>query len=180
MSNMIAGPGIAGKTCPYCQTPIKPNVPVHVCDACGIPHHLECWQQNGGCTTFGCSGAGTAGVQVNTGPPVFPPAYGQQPQQYFQPSYQPGYRAPDYPAALIQNIRDYLVESILVTLFCCPLLGIIAIVYSVQARTKKSVGDYTGALAAANIAKTLVWVSLGLVLGLSVLVLLIELASGGY
>lgn len=53
--------GLVGKSCPYCQTPIKPNTTVRVCEACGIPHHSECWQDNGGCTTFGCpSRAGTA------------------------------------------------------------------------------------------------------------------------
>ena len=59
-----------GKTCPYCQTPIKPGVPVAVCSACGMPHHAECWHENGRCTTFGCSGrpagsdAGAAPVSV--------------------------------------------------------------------------------------------------------------------
>jgi len=45
-----------GKTCPYCQYPIKPAASVKVCPSCGIAHHNECWQQNGGCTTFGCTG----------------------------------------------------------------------------------------------------------------------------
>ena len=46
-----------GKTCPYCQTPIKPGGQVTICSACGMPHHAECWQENHGCTTFGCQGA---------------------------------------------------------------------------------------------------------------------------
>ena len=45
-----------GKTCPYCQYPIKPAASVKVCPSCGIAHHNECWQQSGGCTTFGCTG----------------------------------------------------------------------------------------------------------------------------
>lgn len=45
----------AGKTCPYCKTEIKPEEEVKVCPACGIPHHLGCWEENKGCTTFGCS-----------------------------------------------------------------------------------------------------------------------------
>lgn len=46
-----------GKTCPFCQAPIKPGVSVEVCPMCKIPHHAECWRQNGGkCTTYGCSG----------------------------------------------------------------------------------------------------------------------------
>lgn len=45
-----------GKTCPFCQTPIKPDAGHVVCPECHIPHHSECWSSNGGCTTFGCVG----------------------------------------------------------------------------------------------------------------------------
>lgn len=45
-----------GKTCPYCQYPIKPGEPVIECGQCGMPHHKACWEHNGGCTTYGCSG----------------------------------------------------------------------------------------------------------------------------
>ncbi|MHB0935559.1 MAG: RING finger protein [Armatimonadota bacterium] len=48
---------IVGKTCPYCQTPIKPNAAAVVCSACEMPHHAECWQENGRCTTYGCNGS---------------------------------------------------------------------------------------------------------------------------
>jgi hypothetical protein len=47
---------VIGKNCPYCQTPIKPGAPVTVCTSCGMPHHADCWQENHGCTTFGCQG----------------------------------------------------------------------------------------------------------------------------
>lgn len=46
-----------GRTCPYCQSVIKPGTAVQVCNRCLIPHHEECWQANGGCTTYGCSRA---------------------------------------------------------------------------------------------------------------------------
>jgi hypothetical protein len=45
---------VIGKTCPYCQTPIKPGIPVVICPECKIPHHKECWEENVGCTTYGC------------------------------------------------------------------------------------------------------------------------------
>lgn len=45
-----------GKTCPYCQCPIKIEVTVQVCPICKIPHHYECWIENTGCTTFACTG----------------------------------------------------------------------------------------------------------------------------
>lgn len=45
-----------GKTCPYCKTPLTENDAIAVCGVCDMPHHLSCWQDNKGCTTFGCSG----------------------------------------------------------------------------------------------------------------------------
>jgi uncharacterized RDD family membrane protein YckC len=50
-----------GKTCPYCQFPIKAESEIHLCTGCKIAHHRECWQENGGCTTLGCSGTAYAG-----------------------------------------------------------------------------------------------------------------------
>lgn len=44
-----------GKICPFCKTEIKDGDAVKVCPACGIPHHEACWEENKGCTTFGCS-----------------------------------------------------------------------------------------------------------------------------
>jgi hypothetical protein len=43
-----------GKTCPFCQYAIKSERDAVLCPACKVPHHRECWQENGGCTTFGC------------------------------------------------------------------------------------------------------------------------------
>ena len=44
-----------GKICPFCKTQIVETDTVKVCPACGIPHHEGCWNENHGCTTFGCS-----------------------------------------------------------------------------------------------------------------------------
>lgn len=44
-----------GKICPFCKTEITESDAVKVCPACGIPHHEGCWEENHGCTTFGCS-----------------------------------------------------------------------------------------------------------------------------
>lgn len=44
-----------GKVCPFCKTEIKDGDNVKTCEACGIPHHQECWDENKGCSTFGCS-----------------------------------------------------------------------------------------------------------------------------
>ncbi len=45
---------VAGKLCPYCQNRIAVDSEATICPACNTPHHTECWNYNGGCTTFGC------------------------------------------------------------------------------------------------------------------------------
>jgi len=40
--------------CPYCQTKIKNQNEAVTCVLCGTPHHADCWNENGGCTTYGC------------------------------------------------------------------------------------------------------------------------------
>jgi len=54
-----------GKTCPYCQFPIKQESEVVQCRACQVPHHRECWEENGGCTTFGCNSNSYQAVAEN-------------------------------------------------------------------------------------------------------------------
>ena len=44
-----------GKICPFCKTEIKENEETIVCPSCNTPHHKGCWEENKGCTTFGCS-----------------------------------------------------------------------------------------------------------------------------
>ena len=51
------------------------------------------------------------------------------------------------------NVPDYLIPSILATLFCCQIFGIIAIVYSALASGEKSTGNYQKAISHANNAK---------------------------
>jgi hypothetical protein len=43
-----------GRICPFCQFTVKNDITLVICSTCGIPHHLECWELNGGCTIFGC------------------------------------------------------------------------------------------------------------------------------
>ena len=45
-----------GKSCPYCQFPLKEQDAIVVCSECAMPHHQECWTENRGCTTYGCEG----------------------------------------------------------------------------------------------------------------------------
>ncbi len=43
------------KICPYCKTEIKEGEALTECVSCLSPHHTSCWEENRGCTTFGCS-----------------------------------------------------------------------------------------------------------------------------
>ena len=44
-----------GKICPFCKMEINDGDAVKVCPKCNVPHHEGCWEENNGCTTFGCS-----------------------------------------------------------------------------------------------------------------------------
>jgi TM2 domain-containing membrane protein YozV len=43
--------------CPYCRAPFEPDEPVVTCEACSTPHHADCYEENKGCTVFGCAKA---------------------------------------------------------------------------------------------------------------------------
>jgi hypothetical protein len=45
---------LVGKICPFCKTAIQPDEEMKVCNSCQMPHHQSCWDENKGCTTFGC------------------------------------------------------------------------------------------------------------------------------
>jgi interferon-induced transmembrane protein len=68
-----------------------------------------------------------------------------------------------------QQIPNYLVQSILVTLCCCLPFGIVAIVYSAQVNPKLAAGDMEGALDASAKAKMWAWISFGCGAAFSVL-----------
>lgn len=46
-----------GATCPICQTTVGLGEPVMVCPLCEQVHHRECWNDVGGCATYGCENA---------------------------------------------------------------------------------------------------------------------------
>ncbi|MCL4783694.1 MAG: TM2 domain-containing protein [Bryobacterales bacterium] len=48
---------MSAPVCPYCRTPMEDETALVVCPACSTPHHRECWEENGGCTVFGCAEA---------------------------------------------------------------------------------------------------------------------------
>ncbi|MFN2457907.1 MAG: CD225/dispanin family protein [Chitinophagaceae bacterium] len=62
--------------------------------------------------------------------------------------------------------KNWLAESILVTIFCCLPFGIVGIVNASQVNSKYASGDHEGAIRAANEAakwtKIAFWVGLGI------------------
>lgn len=61
-----------------------------------------------------------------------------------------------------REVPNYLVQSILVTLFCCLPFGVVAIVFAAQVNSKLEAGDYEGAVEASNKAKLFCWISFGI------------------
>lgn len=57
-------------------------------------------------------------------------------------------------------VNDYLIPNILVTLLCCPILGIVGIAYSVASRGAKRRGDWVQAGVEAENAKSMFWLTL--------------------
>ncbi len=64
-------------------------------------------------------------------------------------------------AGMPPQVPNYLVQAILVTIFCCLPFGIVSIVFAAQVNGKVALGDYAGAMESSNKAKTWAWVSLG-------------------
>lgn len=65
--------------------------------------------------------------------------------------------------------KNWLVESILVTIFCCMPFGIAGIVFAAQVNSKVNSGDYQGAAdASASAAK---WTKVGFWIGLAFLII---------
>lgn len=95
----------------------------------------------------------------------------QQQTQYFQQPQQP-YQQPQQeflqPHVQQQQSREpmpstYLIWSILCTIFCCFIPGIVAIVFSSQVSTKYFTGDLEGAKKASRNAE--IWIIVSFVLG---------------
>ncbi|KAM6372442.1 proline rich transmembrane protein 1B [Pluvialis apricaria] len=117
--------------------------------------------------------------------PPFPAAFSQQPPVVYQPGPGPGpgpgpFPPPGIPPAGIppaplpyaaydgpspaghgQHLpKDYMVESVLVTVFCCLLTGVIALIYSHETRAALGRGDMAQANVASKKAQSLVLFSL--------------------
>ncbi|MEP6952138.1 MAG: CD225/dispanin family protein [Ginsengibacter sp.] len=75
--------------------------------------------------------------------------------------------------------KNWLVESILVTIFCCLPFGIAGIVFASQVNSKYQTRDYAGALQASKEAAK--WTKIGFFIGLAgiVIYIIVILLTGG-
>ncbi len=71
---------------------------------------------------------------------------------------------------------NYLVWAILSTIFCCWPLGIPAIVFAAQVNSKFQAGNYAEALQASQKAKLWCWISFGVGLPVTILIVLAQVA----
>lgn len=78
-------------------------------------------------------------------------------------SQQPYYQQPANPP------KNWLVESILVTIFCCLPFGIAGIVFASQVSSKFAAGDYAGAEQASKDAGK--WTKIGFYIGVAQVIL---------
>jgi hypothetical protein len=65
--------------------------------------------------------------------------------------------------------KNWLVESILATIFCCMPFGIVGIIFAAQVNDKYDSGDYEGALRSSKEAAKWTKISFFIQLGLAVL-----------
>lgn len=65
--------------------------------------------------------------------------------------------------------KNWLVEAILVTIFCCQILGIVAIVFAAQVNSKFASGDYAGAESASRDAAK--WTKIAFLVGIAWVIL---------
>src|SRR5215207_3213796 len=42
------------RECGICQSAIQPTEETQACPSCGLSFHIECWQENWGCSAYGC------------------------------------------------------------------------------------------------------------------------------
>ena len=92
-----------GKKCPFCHSEFTERDNVVFCSVCDMPHHLECWQANQGCTTFGCTGMISEVIQNRpVGAAVPFPVHVQEPPA---PASRPQAKEPPKPTKRFEEIK---------------------------------------------------------------------------
>ncbi|MYC30992.1 MAG: zinc-ribbon domain-containing protein [Chloroflexi bacterium] len=99
-------------------------------------------------------------------------------QQAGGPSYAPGMPPQDQPRYGERiDVPNYLVQAILVTIFCCLPAGIVAIVFAAQVNGRVRSGDLADAQRLSGNARTWCWISFGVGLAIGLLYFLVIIFS---
>jgi hypothetical protein len=81
-------------------------------------------------------------------------------------------RAPE-----MDRVRSHLVAAVVCTLVCFAPLGVAAVVYAGNVRTRLALGDVEGARSASRMAKRLCWASAAMTM---CFLLVLVVGAGGY
>ncbi|MBC7287510.1 MAG: hypothetical protein H5T86_05580 [Armatimonadetes bacterium] len=168
------GQEFLGRICPYCRFPLKQGERMIVCPACKVGHHADCWNENGGCTTYGCQYSPQA-HPVSAGTPTATPGAAPSPSLPRPPGWSPGTPLPP-PAAVAAAARleadatNALVLSLL-GLFCLGILSIIGMMMGIGVLARmRAIGlDVPGARSKATAAVIIGASVIGLMLAIIVL-----------
>jgi len=105
--------------CPYCRGAIDTSSDDHLsCEGCGTEHHPDCYQENGGCTVFGCRCAPAEEQKVSiAAPDLVHTAVAESVRQYYPPAPppppMPGVPALDPPTGpSVEELASNVVPSI--------------------------------------------------------------------
>ena len=114
--------------------------------------------------------------QPNPEPPIRDPGPAYEPFRGGGREYEPFRGSEEHPP----KVPNYLVQAILVTLFCCVPFGIVSIIYAAQVNGKVALGDIEGAQRTSRSAKNWAWISFGVGLVITVgWVILLIVGAGG-
>ena len=77
----------------------------------------------------------------------------------------------------VVNVPNYLVQAILVTIFCCLPAGVVAIVFAAQVNGKVAEGNLPEARRLSRNARTWCWVSFGVGLAVAIIYAVVIIAA---
>jgi hypothetical protein len=149
-TTMRANRRFEGKVCPICQAQIRLGEDLRICEHCQSPFHRSCWEENGGCGTYGCAGAATSkprqsyadfsikGDQLSP-PPSAGPTFGAPAPAYQAPTLPP---SPGFP----QTSGLAIASLVLSLLGLCGIGSLLGVIFGHQALANidRSQGMVTG------------------------------------
>jgi hypothetical protein len=78
-----AKPATATRQCSICQWAIEPSDAQTACPTCGLTFHTECWQENKGCSAYGCASVEVLADPSTETEPAVAEAYVKEPPERF-------------------------------------------------------------------------------------------------